>query len=317
MVTSLSKPEERQEYIENYCRELREEDAREKNAIRNRLCNNAMTPVHEVKAQGRLIEVITSAPPGIIKKGAKGGGQRKEITEFSQKSRSRLLKDMNRIDREEVKHPVFLTLTYGQHWPDIKQSKNHIRRFNQELKRKCLTACGWWRMEPQERGAPHYHLVVLGLPRYDRGGLSKGDVAALWGRIIGKQYWDRKNDRAPFTRIECLDSWKKVTNYVCKYVAKVAKPADAGSGFNTVPYRHSETGEEVEMIGRQWGRFNAKALPYAVIEVISTHSMDVFYRMRRLFSKLYEPIKDKNWSYHVYAENPGQILRFIEREMIT
>lgn len=213
-------------------------------------------PVLKFEAQGHYVAVRYHEP---ALRPYKGGGTRGRVTTFSRKSRKRLLEKTARLDLRSVamKNPiVFLTLTYGQKFPEPKQAKAHLRALLKRLGRLSPEASGIWRMEFQDRGAPHFHIIL-----FDLSFISKEVVKSIWGDIIGKEFWDtsKQEPQAPFTRIEAIRNPRKAMAYVSKYVAK---GQEAGSGFNNVPYLTANP-----EIGRLWGVFNAKLLPYA--ELIS------------------------------------------------
>lgn len=211
----------------------------------------------------------------------RAGSKRGNVTTFSRKSRKRLLEKTARLDLKAAiaKRPVvFLTLTYGQKFPEPMLAKTHLRTLFKRIARLAPEASGIWRMEFQERGAPHFHIILYNLPF-----MSKEVVNTIWGEIIGEEFWDtsKHEPRAPFTRIEAIRNPRRVMSYVSKYVAKEDK---AGGGFIHVPYLTAEL-----EVGRLWGVFNAKSLPFAeLIEInieISRHiAHPVLWQYRRLMA---------------------------------
>lgn len=225
-----------------------------------------MSEGHEItlSAQGRLLKVKICGGGGNQER-----AKRSAVTLFSRASRLRLLQKMATIKGNGLKS-VFITLTYGQAFPSPREAKRHLDNFMKQLRRKHETVSGFWRLEFQRRGAPHFHMVLFGLPF-----VAKDELAARWAKIIGADYWDYSGDevRQPFTRIELLSSHKHAARYVAKYVAKVG--GDDG-GFNIASYLtaegdfiHPVTGINCGSIGRWWGVFNATALPLApLVEIL-------------------------------------------------
>jgi hypothetical protein len=208
---------------------------------------------------------------------AAGGGRRDVVNEFSKAARRRLLALFNRMDLRSVKS-VFLTLTYGQEFPSPRDAKKHLRRFLERLRRRWPGCSAVWRLEFQERGAPHFHLVLFGLPY-----VPKGNIQALWAECIPVSMWDHSGSDAeyPFTRIEMIESKRRLLSYVSKYVAKSEKKEvaasdgdEVASGFNLLAYLHAGefvhplTGEKCGSVGRWWGVFNADDLPMAVARAV-------------------------------------------------
>jgi len=205
---------------------------------------------------------------------------RGDVEGFSPGSRKRLFDWLNSIDWKRVEReglPLFFTCTYGQSWPDGRECKEHLRRFYQRLVRLHPGIGCLWRMEPQERGAPHFHMMLFGVTFID-----KGTIQALWADSITREYWDqnRAEARAPFTRIESIRSVRGVKWYVGKYIAKAAKStgsqdgtmteeearpglraaAGRATGFNSVTYLHAD-GTQWKWQGRVWGVMGRRFVP--------------------------------------------------------
>jgi hypothetical protein len=234
-------------------------------------------PKLKFEAQGHLVKIKWSvgALTRFPNKSTRG-----IVTEFSRKSRKRLLEMTARIDLKSVtlRNPViFVTLTYGSAFPSGEASKPHMKAFLERIRRFAPDASGFWRLEYQKRGAPHYHFIFFNLPY-----IPKEDLQRWWSEIIGEEFWDTSNGglRYPFTRIEAIKTPRQVMYYVSKYVAK----HDAGSvdsGFINVPYSHA---------GRFWGVFNRENLPFAELMTMTlqaeTVSMDtLLFQFKRLMSK--------------------------------
>jgi hypothetical protein len=93
------------------------------------------------------------------------GRTRGKVTEFSYKSRQRLMRKIAMIDERGAGLPVFLTLTYPEEWPaGWEDWKKHVHHFNVYMVRKYPGVWGLWKMEFQKRGAPHFHFMLWGLP---------------------------------------------------------------------------------------------------------------------------------------------------------
>jgi hypothetical protein len=134
-----------------------------------------------------------------------------------------------------------VTLTYPYNYPsDGKQTKEHLRRFLQELKREWVRHAkskgldqryfsAFWFLEFQERGAPHFHIFCTWSPDYKW-------VAQKWYDIVNSE--DIRHLQAG-TRTEYLKSGRAGTiSYASKYAQKMEQKA--------VP-------EGYENVGRFWG----------------------------------------------------------------
>jgi len=92
----------------------------------------------------------------------KGGGTRGRITAFSPASRRRLIRLFARLEMAKIR-TSFLTLTFHQS-PSTIEAKAALKRFLMRLRRKYADVAGVWRMELQERGAIHFHLLIIHAP---------------------------------------------------------------------------------------------------------------------------------------------------------
>ncbi|MEM9952147.1 MAG: hypothetical protein AAF846_11130 [Chloroflexota bacterium] len=170
-----------------------------------------------------------------------GGGVRSVVTEFSPQSRRRMIENLNRIDWQAQKSVKFITLTYGQEYPDHQQAKIHLASFIKRLRRLYPLCSGIWRVELQERGAPHFHLFIFNMPF-----LHHSTLARIWAEIIGDEFCDHNvytdKDRikkhivtlpsgvhAPFVQIKKLINHRQAMYYVSKYMAKVAPHTSASA----------------------------------------------------------------------------------------
>lgn len=189
---------------------------------------------------------------------------RGEVEGMSRKSRKRLLDLFASLDRDYLASAIFVTLTYGQQWPSPAQAKVHLDSFQKRLSRAYPDLAAIWRMEFQKRGAPHFHLLVLGV-----GYIDKDDLQRMWGEVIGPEHNDQKTGRFAFTRVEKMRSSNGAVYYMAKYVAK------SGDGFNYRPYltasQDEEAPEQPARHGRTWGVRGRSNLVYA--EVVSVRLM--------------------------------------------
>lgn len=233
------------------------------------------------EAQGNLVKVAYVEPK--LESSIGVSSRRGKITMFSRKSRKRLLEMTARLDLAKLTQSapiIFITLTYAASFPEPMQAKAHLRALLERIRRIEPNSSGIWRMEFQERGAPHFHIIFFNLPFIDKEVLNN-----IWGDIIGIEYWDYSQGwpRPPFTRVEAIRNPRKAMAYVSKYVAK--SEDTGGGGFNNLPYLHANGG-----LGRVWGVFNSKALTWAkAITMIVDATRDdinrILWQYRRLMAK--------------------------------
>jgi hypothetical protein len=216
--------------------------------------------------QGGLIELVV--PAGYSAYESENSPIRGQIDGFSPRSRRRMMVELNKV-RRDVPLPLFLTLTYPKQWPgDWKTWKGHLNHFAVALRRAYPGVSAFWKIEPQERGAPHFHLLCWGASRVPWQWL-----AARWASIIhgvkiegypvvpGKvgarlfRAWARSAGFAPEvratleagTRVEEVRTWNGVASYASKYLGKSVE------GFRGV--------------GRFWGIIGRKDLPRSACHV--------------------------------------------------
>lgn len=164
--------------------------------------------------------------------------------EFGGKMRKRFLDRFNawHVPNENM---YFVHLTYpNEYSEDWHTWKLHLKVFKHHLKRKFPKSEGWWKLELQRRGAPHFHMVIdlrqkCSVRRF------RAWVDAVWARIAHSldQYGGKYA-----VRVETISSIRHARNYVCKYMSKLTyAPVDI----------HGEVLESTNMretMGRLWGR---------------------------------------------------------------
>jgi hypothetical protein len=201
------------------------------------------------------------------------------ITDFSAGSRGRLFDLFHKM--EVKRSAIFITLTYPTLEYTCTEAKRHLRAFFKRLERLVgQESMVWiWRMEFQERGAIHFHIICPTLPY-----IEKQTIQTFWGEITGSV--------RPFTRIEMIHSWKKLMNYVSKYIAKVNPPEISG-GFNLPTYLAAYQQKHGQEIGRVWGVENRKNLELAQeVTVELAFNYEKFMQFRLVASHQFPPIWD-------------------------
>lgn len=223
---------------------------------------------------------------------------RGEITDFTAGSRGRLFDLFHKL--EWRKNAIFITLTYETLEYTCAEAKSHLRSFFKRIERRVgKENMVWiWRMEFQERGAVHFHIICPELPF-----IAKEKIQAMWGDITGTV--------RPFTRIEMIYSNKKLMNYVSKYVAKVNPPEISG-GFNLPTYLAAYQHKHGDNIGRVWGVENRKNLNYAPLEEIELpFYYKRFMQFRLLASHQFPPIWDSlSLGFRLYVPSAKAWLGF-------
>lgn len=194
------------------------------------------------------------------------------ISDFSHNSRKRLIQFCSSINIEKIGLPDFVTLTYPAEWPEEPTKwKDQLRAFFMRFERLVPDYALIWRIEPQKRGAPHFHIAVWGA-----GWLltSEGKqwLSRQWFEVVGSG--DEKHLRAG-TSIEPVSTWGKWISYVSKYMAKV------GDKSRKQVFDYD--------VGRYWGVRNKKRLQVDIeTEAVS---VEKFIRIRRVLKKMMDSEK--------------------------
>ena len=207
-----------------------------------------------------------------------GGGRRGVIKTFSTASFRRLRKLVLSLVSQPT---LFITLTYPEFFPTARISKRHLDNFFKALSRFAPDVWAIWKLEPQKRGAPHFHLLVGGISL-----LSKRDfdifkewLTRTWFRVVGSG--DKKHLKAGTQVVNLEYEQKKGQNIdlVILYVSKYfSKPVESIEGWDSP--------------GRFWGIHNRKALE--IKEHVFTVSENFFFKYRRLMrAKIYRYLKLK------------------------
>ena len=198
-----------------------------------------------------------------LKATAVGGGKRSSIKGFSRNSRLRLMYLIGSI-RRDAELPDFVTLTYPNEFPTVERAKRDLKVFLQRFKRAYPEAGAIWKLEPQQRGAPHYHLMVWGCNTND---LQKWTVEN-WYEIAGQGDINHylfhagalKGSRPCVSKVR---SFRGVWSYAAKYLGKT---------FNVAEWGQTWTGRFWGVFGRTFIPFGAKRqikLPYrAVVDLM-------------------------------------------------
>lgn len=224
----------------------------------------------------RLIELLAEK---IVHKNMVAMPKRGIITSFSRKSRLRLLKLGARLNIGAG--AVFVTLTYRKNMTDAVEAKRHLALICLRLKRKFNGISIIWRMEFQERGAIHFHLIV-----FNRRYIKATMLTQWWQDITG-------DDAYP--DVQALRTGRQAMYYMSKYLAKDEQAAST-DGLDNEPY--SDT-----WIGRFWGIVGRKYLPLAdeiVIEAIVPYA--VLFTMRRYALRYYRRMSRRLQSFTLFCE---------------
>lgn len=177
---------------------------------------------------------------------AVGGGKRGCINGFSRSSRLRLMRLIASV-RRDAELPCFVTLTYPDQFPTVERAKRDLKIFLQRMGRRFPEAGYIWKLEPQQRGAPHYHLLVWGVPE----NILFSWVIGTWYEIAGQGDQNHFRFHAgllPGSQkcVSRVRSFKGVWYYAAKYLGKTFEVAEWGKTWT----------------GRFWGVGNRSFIPF-------------------------------------------------------
>lgn len=216
-------------------------------------------------------------------------GVRGRVEGFSRRSRQRMMEAGAKLLSKVL--PVMLTVTYGREWPSEPEVwKQHLNSLWKRIERKFKGVSGMWKLEPQKRGAPHFHLLVWGESRIDWQWL-----AVAWAEIIHGVELPGDYPVAPFAVgakwfrqwAEALDVGAEVKLSLAAGVRAEAVRSKRGvKAYLSKKYM----GKEVELPGdwknpgRMWGIKGRACLPRAE-RVRWEISKGAAFKLRRLIRR--------------------------------
>ena len=174
---------------------------------------------------------------------------------------------------------LLITLTYPKIYPaDSAEWKRHLDNLFRTLRRDYPQAWFIWKLEPQKRGAPHYHLIGdLGVEMNIH--LLRKYLSLTWYRICGTG--DPKHLKAGIQADYISDSLGKMKAYVCKYVGK----SDTGNNY-----------PEWALPGRFWGIHGREHMPPVLVSIVNVSQED-YHRIKRLIRKWLQRISPSTRQY--------------------
>lgn len=182
----------------------------------------------------------------------------------------------NRVGADQV---VFIALTYPSEFPAARATKKHLDTFLKRFRRLHPGAAGWWKLEPQRRGAPHYHLLLVVPGGYHLQEL-RSWCSSSWYEVVGSG--DVKHLKAG-TRVDQVKDWRGVDLYLSKYVAKPVETDDLDP-----TWVHP---------GKWWGVFNRKGLPIDIQTArVTPEGVPVMLRVMRHVRRWYES-RPSSWCW--------------------
>ena len=184
-----------------------------------------------VRMAGRVVEMRRTMPPV-------GSGKRGKIRGWSPRSRARMVKAFEAVDWQPLQPLVFAALTYPAEFPtDGRVVKDHLAKFRYRWRKSYGQPQGAWKLEFQDRGAPHIHLL-LKQPDLDLVSVRQW-IAEAWSEIVAAA--DQEKHKRVGTSCGLWRSERSPGRYFAKYGTKFDKA------------RQNETPPDFEAPGRFWG----------------------------------------------------------------
>lgn len=172
---------------------------------------------------------------------------RGEISEWSGRSRNRMLKRLATLDYDVAGIWEMLTLTYPADFPlSGRVCKAHLRAFRARYERRWGPIQACWKFEFQRRGAPHFHLYVA-RPTSSTWREWMRWCERAWFEVVGSG--DPKHLRAGVGVDRQFCSRTAGPRAIAWYFAKHQSHAGAKGYQNEVP-------EGFRDCGRFWGYWN-------------------------------------------------------------
>jgi len=185
---------------------------------------------------------------------------RGRVGRFNRVQRLRLLRTVARIRADTL--PLFGHLTYGERFPAAEISKVHFRETMRRLKRSHPGLSIIWRLQFQDRGAPHFHFLMWGVSF-----MPWQTLADTWLDVIGCASAEERAHIFPHcTSLRRAYSGRAAGVYAAKY-AGAAKP---------------EPGPE--HCGRRWGVIFGQDMPWAQM-ASERVPWRQFYQVRRALAR--------------------------------
>lgn len=146
------------------------------------------------------------------------GSNRKKCYGWSHKSRVALIRRLGECSVSSFETPYFISLTYHLKYPDAAGAKRDLKNWLDRIRRQDKDFAYVWKLEFQERGAPHFHCIIF--PSDNR--MTGNQLRQHWHEIARDNEDDKHHAEygTMVDRCERLHSFQKMFRYVSKYASK-------------------------------------------------------------------------------------------------
>lgn len=184
-----------------------------------------------------------------------------------------------------------MTLTYGAEYPDVEAAKSNMRAMLKRVWRHFGDCAVVWRLEFQDRGAPHFHLFLF------NGRYMPRNLLLSWWQEITKDSSITQLD------IRRINNSRKARRYVSKYMAKVADT----TSLDTLPYLADDF-----YMGRVWGIEMRGLLLYAELFVTVIQTYPLFWDIKRAARHIWPGVNKHAWSgFTLFTDNAYEWCRYL------
>lgn len=234
------------------------------------------------------------------------GGPRGSILFLSSASRRRLKADLHRVLSSSPF--IFASLTMPglpDNWspdffafgpprplPGPDESRTLLFTWGKRMERRWPSFSAHWKLEPQERGVPHFHLCIYGVDYTQENMAFMRDA---WHEIAGRGH--SAHLAYGFVADHVEGGSTKARDYLAKYVSK--------DGALTLNHDVGRFASSSPSVGRFWGVINRQAIPYATPLPLQIPP-DLVYVVLRILKRL-----DRSNHRAAYA---AQCERLLKRE---
>jgi hypothetical protein len=188
-------------------------------------------------------------------------------------------------------------------------------KFRKRLDRKFPGVSAIWRLEPQRRGAPHFHLILRGdnnrLKHYLTG--EKLRRFREWVRVNWTEIADPYGRARKLSNINYLRTEVQIANTPAgctAYVAKYASKADCDV------FVHPRTGQLIQS-GRFWGVWRRERIFAAAIQICLTVQQAIeLMRLGRRYISRFAPFRwlTDRMSYGMHSLH---VIHFVFPQLIS
>lgn len=213
-----------------------------------------------------------------------GGGQRGTIGHYNAAMKKRAIDKLNSVNQGKAQpRIIFCTLTPPRVHPTPRQAKVLLDTWRKRFERAYGPHGAFWKLEPQKRGAPHFHLMIWMAASTDPDLLSAW-VAVNWAELLTEDPEERRKMIAFHTGkargsqpcCQVIRTHEGANMYCSKYLCKL-----------------QDLDPSWDMPGRWWGTWHEELLH--ITPTVQEITKAAGYKVRRQLRRLRQskrPIKD-------------------------